>query len=105
MLAAAGYTEEDVAEGRYNEAFYTMMKAMIAKARLRYDAAKAALTEEDWGALLAPEAMRRIYSETLDLLEDDQCHVYENRYSLPKLRKARLVFGAWAHGIASRFFR
>ena len=52
--------------------------------------------------LLASETMRRIYSETLDLLERDGCRIFDQRYSLPKWRKAQLVARAWLSGVLSR---
>ena len=52
--------------------------------------------------LLAAEAMRCIYSETLDLLEDDGYHVFDQRYRLSNLRKAHLVASAWSKGLLGR---
>jgi 15-cis-phytoene synthase len=101
-LAAAGYSEDDIAAGCYNEAFRTLMAQQIARARHHYAAAQAAHTREDAVPLLASEVMRRIYSETLDLLENDGARVYDERYHLSKARKIRLVAGAWVHGIFAR---
>ena len=58
------------------------------------------IVKRDRRPLLAAEAMRRIYSETLDLLEDDGYHVFDQRYRLSNLRKARLVASAWTKGPA-----
>ncbi len=104
VMASAGYTEADIAGTRYNDAFFSMMRVMIDRAHQHYAAARAAITPEDSLPLLAPETMHRIYSETLSLLEIDGCRVYDIRYSLPKLRKARLVATSWVHGLAGRFF-
>ncbi len=101
-MAAAGYTEEDLATGRVNDAFLHLMAQQIERARSYYKAAEAALTSTDRIPLLASETMRRIYSETLDLLEKDGCRVFDRRYSLPKWRKAQLVAGAWLHGLRAR---
>ena len=46
--------------------------------------------------------MRRIYSETPELLEDDGYHVFDQRYRLSNLRKARLVASAWTKGLLGR---
>ena len=104
-MAAAGYTEDDIAHGRENDAFRRIMAQQIARARHYYKQAEANLPAEDRVPLLASETMRRIYSETLDLLERDGCHVYARRYSLPKWRKAQLVAAAWLRGLAARLFR
>lgn len=104
-MAAAGYTEADLAAGRVNDAFLRLMAQQIARARDYYQAAQAALTEQDRLPLLASESMRRIYSETLDLLEKDGCRVFDQRYSLPKWRKAQIVSGAWLRGMWARIHR
>lgn len=101
-MAAAGYTEEDLAAGRMNDAFHRLMAPQIARARNYYQEAEAAHTAVDRIPLLASETMRRIYSETLDLLERDGCRVFDQRYSLPKWRKAQLVARAWLSGVLSR---
>ena len=80
------------------------MAQQIARARAYYKAAEAAHTATDRIPLLASETMRRIYSETLDLLEKDGCRVFDQRYSLPKWRKAQLVAGAWLRGWWARLF-
>jgi phytoene synthase len=103
-MAAAGYTEDDIAHGRVNDAFLRLMEQQIARARHYYQAVVEAHTEEDRIPLLASETMRRIYSETLDLLEKDGCRVYDQRYRLPKWRKAQLVAGAWFRGMQARYF-
>lgn len=101
-LAAAGYSEDDIARGKMNDAFARLMARQIARARHYYAAAEAAWSRVDRIPLLASETMRRIYSETLDLLEKDGCRVYDQRYSLPKWRKAALVASAWFNGLKAR---
>ncbi len=101
-MAAAGVTEDDIARGQVTEPFRKLMAQQIARARANYREAEAALTETDRIPLLASEAMRRIYSETLDLLEKDGCRVFDQRYSLPKWRKAQIVSGAWLRGVWAR---
>lgn len=101
-MAAAGLTEDDIARGQVTEPFLKLMAQQIARARRYYKEAEAALTDKDRIPLLASEAMRHIYSETLDLLEKDGCRVFDQRYSLPKWRKARIVAGAWLHGLSAR---
>lgn len=101
-MAAAGYTLDDLAHGRANDAFHRLMAQQIARARHYYAAAVAAWSPVDRQPLLAAETMRRIYSETLDLLESDGCRVFDRRYSLPKWRKAMLVARAWLDGFKAR---
>lgn len=104
-MAAAGVTEDDLARGQVTEPFLQLMAQQIARARRYYKVAEAALTDQDRIPLLASEAMRRIYSETLDLLEKDGCRVFDQRYSLPKWRKAQIVAGAWLRGLWARLHK
>jgi phytoene synthase len=101
-LAAAGYSPDDLASLTYNEAFVRLMRQEVARARSYYLLARAALVKRDRRPLLAAEAMRRIYSETLDLLEADGYRVFDQRYRLSSLRKARLVASAWTKGLFGR---
>jgi phytoene synthase len=101
-MAATGCNEADIAQGRVTEPFLRLMARQITRARGYYAAAAALVTEKDRIPLLASEAMRRIYSETLDLLEKDGCRVFDQRYSLPKWRKAQIVAGAWIRGVRAR---
>lgn len=97
-MAAAGYTRDDIANHRYNDAFRRLMKVQVARARDYYHLARESLTTRDRRPLLAAEGMRRIYSETLYLMENDGCRVYDKRYRLSKIRKVRHVAGAWFRG-------
>jgi len=101
-MAAAGVTEDDIARARVTEPFLKLMALQIARARRCYSEAAALVTAQDRVPLLASEAMRRIYSETLDLLECDGCRVFDQRYSLPRWRKAQIVSGAWLRGLWAR---
>ena len=102
-MAAAGYSVADLAAMRHNGAFILLMRQQVARAWDYYHLARASLTKRDRRPLLAAEAMRRIYSETLDLLEADGYHVFDQRYRLSNLRKARLVAGAWTKGLFGRW--
>ena len=101
-MAAAGVTEETIARGRVTDPFLHLMEQQITRARQYYARAASLVTEQDRIPLLASEAMRQIYSETLDLLEKDGCRVFDQRYSLPRWRKARIVAAAWFRGMWSR---
>jgi phytoene synthase len=102
-MEAAGYGVAGLAVFQHNEAFILLMRQQVARARDYYHLAHASLVKRDRRPLLAAEAMRRIYSETLDLLEEDGYHVFDQRYRLSNLRKARLVAGAWTKGLFGRW--
>jgi phytoene synthase len=101
-MASSGVTEEDIARGQVTGPFLQLMAQQIARARGYYQKAESLVTAQDRVPLLASEAMRRIYSETLDLIEKDGCRVFDQRYSLPKWRKAWIVSGAWLRGLSAR---
>jgi 15-cis-phytoene synthase len=104
-MAAANYTEDDIAHQRVNEGFHALMAQQIARARHYYEEAEASWSAADRIPLLAAETMRRIYCETLDLMEKDGCRVYERHYRLPKWRKAQLVAAAWIRGMWARLMK
>lgn len=104
-MEAVGYSVSDLAAMRHNEAFVLLMRQQVSRARDYYHLARAALVKRDRRPLLAAEAMRRIYSETLDLLEEDGYQVFHQRYRLSNLRKARLVAGAWTKGLFGRWHK
>jgi phytoene synthase len=104
-MAAAGYTEAELARGKMNDAFQTLMTQQIARARDYYARATALLMPEDRVPLSASETMRRIYSETLDLLDNDGRRVFDKRYRLPHWRKVQIVGSAWITGVWTRAWK
>ena len=93
-LARFGYTADDLAAGRRNEAFLALMKFEAQRARELYARAVAARPPADRRALTAAEIMRAIYFRLLVRMERDGFRVFTQRYSLSRLEKLALIASA-----------
>jgi phytoene synthase len=92
-LIRFGYSVEDLAAGRRNEAFLALMKFETGRAREFYARAVAALPPADRRALTAAEIMRGVYSRLLGRMERDGFQVFTQRYSLSRLQKLAIIAG------------
>lgn len=92
-LARFGYSPEDLAAGRCNEAFLALMRFEAERARRYYTQAVAALPPADRRALTAAEIMRGIYGRLLVRMERDGFHVFDRRYSLGRWEKLAVIGG------------
>jgi phytoene synthase len=92
-LARFGYTAEDLADGRSNDAFLALMRFEAERARTFFRAAIAARPAADRRALTAAEIMRAIYSRLLDRMERNGFRVLTKRYALSRVEKLALVAG------------
>jgi len=97
-LVRFGYSEEDLRQAVYNEAFVCLMTFEGNRAREYYDRALRNRAPEDQRSLVAAEAMRLIYSRLLDTLVQRHFDVFRSRVTLPSSRKAGLALQAWARG-------
>ncbi len=97
-LLRFGYTEEELRNAVYNEAFVQLMTFEGNRAREYYNRAIRNRAPEDQRSLVAAEAMRLIYSRLLDTLVQRNFNVFRTRVTLPSSRKAQLAFQAWARG-------
>ena len=90
-LARFGYTAEDLAAGRVNEAFLALMRFEAERAVGFYRSAEAALPPADRRTMIAAEIMRAVYRRLLDRMQRDGFRVFTQRYSLSKLEKVALI--------------
>jgi len=90
-LARFGYTAEDLAAQRHNDAFLALMRFEAARARELYAGAMKAFPTRDRRALVAAEIMRAIYRRLLERMEHDDFHVFNHRYSLGRWKKLGLI--------------
>jgi phytoene synthase len=97
-LVRFGYTEQDLQNGNYSDAFIRLMTFESDRARGYYNRALRNRAPEDQRSLVAAEAMRLIYSRLLDALVQRKFDVFSSRVTLPSSRKAQLALQAWAHG-------
>ena len=90
-LARFGYTAEDLAARRHNDAFLTLMRFEAERAIGFYRSAQAALPPIDRRAMVAAEIMRAVYRRLLDRMQRDGFRVFDRRYSLSRLEKIALI--------------
>ena len=90
-LARFGYSRDDLAAGRRNEAFLRLMQFEAERACGFYAAAEAALPTTDRRALTAAEIMRAVYGRLLDRMERDGFRVFDRRYALSRWEKIALI--------------
>ena len=90
-LARFGCTVEDLAEGRRNDAFLTLMRSEAVRAEGFYRRAVAALPPADRRTMVAAEIMRAVYHRLLMRMWRDGFRVFTQRYSLSKLEKIALI--------------
>lgn len=90
-FARFGYTVEDLAAGRRNDAFLALMRFEAERARAFYAEAVAARPVADRRALVAAEIMRTVYSRILARMERGGFQVFRQRYRLGRLEKLAIV--------------
>jgi phytoene synthase len=98
-MARFGYTMEDLAAGRENEALLALLQFEAARAEEHYTRAVAARTPGDRKALVAAEIMRHVYHRLLQKMRRDGFHVLRRRYRLSKPAKlfqiAKVLGATW----------
>ena len=90
-LARFGYTAEDLAARRHNDAFRALMRFEAERAIGFYRSAQAALPPIDRRAMVAAEIMRAVYRRLLDRMQRDGFRVFDRRCSLSRLEKIALI--------------
>jgi len=90
-LARCGYTADDLAAGRRNDAFHALMRLEVERARSFYAEAIAARPVRDRRALVAAEIMRRVYTGILDRMERDGFRIFDRRYRLNRFEKLAII--------------
>jgi len=90
-LARFGYSEAELLSSTYNPAFVELMRFQAQRAKRYYEKAKALIPSEAQRALVASEIMGAIYENLLDVIEERQYRVFDQRISLSPTRKAYLA--------------
>jgi phytoene synthase len=90
-LAAHGYSADDLAHERHNDAFLKLMQAETRRAREYYAFAISERPEGERRRLVAAEIMRLVYSRLLHKMERDNFRVFTRRYRLTRWEKAWFV--------------
>lgn len=92
-LAQFGYTLDDLAAGRRNDAFQALMNFEAQRAREYYARAMAVFPSADKKALVAAEIMRGVYSRLLSKLERSRFDIFGRRCRLSRLEKLAIIIG------------
>ncbi|MFQ5846331.1 MAG: presqualene diphosphate synthase HpnD [Candidatus Methylomirabilales bacterium] len=89
------YREDDLLNGRYTPAFFSLMRFEADRARESFRQAAASLHPEDRKNMVAAEIMGRIYRETLEAIERKNYRVFGDRIALSTARKLQLALTTW----------
>lgn len=95
-LERFGVPEVDLLNRRKSPAFDEMMRFEVGRARQFYAAARAVLTREDRGSMLAAEIMGAIYACLLDRIEAANYDVFSRRIRLSDMHRLWLATRCWA---------
>lgn len=94
-LRRFGVTEDDILENRYTPQFVDLMRFECDRARHYFDAARAALRDEDKYYFFAARVMWSIYAHTLRRIERKNYNVFERRISISRLLKILITLRYW----------
>ena len=95
-LDAAGYTEEDIAAKRYNDAFYQLMDQQYQRASFHLEESERVLPPEDSTNMISGRTMARIYYGIIRKMKKDGYRIYDKRYALTTPEKLVLLGRAFA---------
>lgn len=90
-LAQFQYSEEDLGNHVYDQRFVELMHFQADRAEAYFQKAVSLHRKQDAKALKAAEAMRKIYHTLLIKMRKDNFHVFDQRYSVSKTRKAMIL--------------
>ncbi|MGK0184996.1 MAG: phytoene synthase [Verrucomicrobiales bacterium] len=95
-LRASGYTEDDIANKRYNDAFYRLMNQQYERALYYFEETERGIPPEDRTNMLSGRTMSRIYLGILQKMKKDNFRIYDERYALTQTEKLLLLGRAFA---------
>jgi phytoene synthase len=92
-LTRFGYSESDLEERKYNEAFVRLMEFEADRATEFFSKAAALLPREDRRSMVAAEIMASVYRTLLRRMRTDRFRVFEKEYRLSKVEKGGRIAG------------
>ena len=95
-MEQAGYTEDDVANKRYNESFLKLMEIQYDRAQEYHRKSAELLPPEDRTNMLSMQTMGRIYFRILQKMKDDNYRIYDHRYRVSQPEKLFILARAFA---------
>jgi phytoene synthase len=92
-LVRFDYSESDLRQRKYNDAFVRLMQFEASRAEEFFSRAAALLPREDRRSMVAAEIMASVYRGLLKRMESDRFRVFEKEYRLSKIEKGGRVAG------------
>jgi 15-cis-phytoene synthase len=92
-LARFGYSDAELATGKHNDAFVTLMEFESRRAEDFFARAAALLPREDRRSMVAAEIMASVYHALLRRMKADRFRVFDKEYRLSKIEKSGRVAG------------
>ena len=90
-MARFGYSENDLSDAKYNEAFLALMEFQAQRSHKFYETAEQKLPNEDRKSMVAAEIMSTVYRKLLRKIEADRFRVFEKDYRLNRVQKTALI--------------
>ncbi len=94
-LQRFGYSEKQIFNHEYNEAFVEMMRFQYERAKGFYHSAMNHFEPQDAHLLFPAEIMRKIYYKLLELIHREDYNVFGRRIRVPNFDKGRIAFHTW----------
>jgi phytoene synthase len=92
-LARFEYSESDLRQRKYNDAFVRLMQFEASRADEFFARAAALLPREDRRSMIAAEIMASVYRALLGRMKADRFRVFEKEYRLSKIAKGGRIAG------------
>jgi 15-cis-phytoene synthase len=92
-LARFNYSESDLRQRKYNDAFVQLMEFEAARAEEFFSRAAALLPREDRRSMVAAEIMASVYRTLLKRMKADRFLVFDKEYRLSKIEKGSRIAG------------
>jgi phytoene synthase len=92
-LARSDYSETDLRQRKYTEAFVRLMEFESNRAEDFFSRAAALLPREDRRSMVAAEIMASVYHALLHRMKKDRFRVFDKEYRLSKIQKSGRVAG------------
>lgn len=94
-LRAHGYTEGELFRGVVNDAFRSLMRQQVERARVLYESGRQLFQYIPEHTRACPELMYRVYERILDLIVEADYNVFSQRIGPGKWEKLRMVGAVW----------
>ncbi len=94
-LRRFGYSESELLEEIYNDAFIELMRFEVQRARSYYHKARAMLRSDERRRLVAPQVMDQIYYRLLEKIELNDYNVFQKTIRVSTAHKILIALRLW----------